>query len=92
MLECARSAEYICNEGCGAFMAFPAGYRWFRLRALSARLRKVAMFFGIERAQQIIDEETALKPELDWYKERLQGKKVCLWPGGSSYQHWARHP
>jgi nitrogenase molybdenum-iron protein alpha chain len=91
VLECARSAEYICNElrerygtprldidGCG-------------FEALSASLMKVGLFFGIEeRAQAIIDEETARwKPELDWYKERLQGKKVCLWPGGSKLWHWA---
>jgi nitrogenase molybdenum-iron protein alpha chain len=91
VLECARSAEYICNElrqrygtprmdidGCG-------------FEALSLSLKKIGLFFGIEdRAQVIIDEETARwKPELDWYRERLQGKKVCLWPGGSKLWHWA---
>lgn len=52
---------------------------------------KVARFFGLEdRAQAIIDEETARwKPELDWYKKRLTGVKVCLWPGGSKLWHWA---
>ena len=52
---------------------------------------KVAMFFGLEeKAQAIIDEETARwKPELDWYAKRLKGKKVCLWPGGSKLWHWA---
>jgi len=58
---------------------------------LSDSLRKIGLFFGIEdRAQKIIDEETARwKPELDWYKERLKGKKVCLWPGGSKLWHWS---
>jgi nitrogenase molybdenum-iron protein alpha chain len=91
VLECARSAEYLCNElrvkygiprldidGCG-------------FEPLSDSLRKVGLFFGIEdRAEQIIQEETARwKPELDWYKERLMGKRVCLWPGGSKLWHWA---
>jgi len=58
---------------------------------LSDSLRKIGLFFGIEeRAEEIIREETARwKPELDWYKERIQGKKVCLWPGGSKLWHWA---
>jgi len=91
VLECARSAEYICNElrkrygiprmdidGCG-------------FEPLSSSLRKIGLFFGIEdRANAIIEAETKRwKPELDWYKERLQGKKVCLWPGGSKLWHWA---
>ncbi len=58
---------------------------------MAASLRKIGMFFGIEdRAEAIIAEESARwKPELDWYKERLRGKKVCLWPGGSKLWHWA---
>ena len=91
VLECARSAEYLCNElrvkygiprldidGCG-------------FEALSDSLRKIGLFFGIEdRAEKIIAEETARwKPELDWYKQRLMGKRVCLWPGGSKLWHWA---
>ena len=52
---------------------------------------KVAMFFGLEKeAQKLIDEETARwRPEFDWYAKRLQGIKVCLWPGGSKLWHWA---
>jgi nitrogenase molybdenum-iron protein alpha chain len=63
----------------------------FGFGPLGASLKKVALFFGIEeRAQAIIDEETARwKPELDWYKARLKGKRVCLWPGGSKLWHWA---
>ena len=65
----------------------------FGFEALSAiLLRKVGLFFGLEdRAQAIIEEETARwKPEIDWYKERLKGKKVFLWPGGSKLWHWAK--
>ncbi|MGQ0394799.1 nitrogenase component 1 [Raoultella ornithinolytica] len=63
----------------------------FGFGPLSDSLRKIGLFFGIEdRAQAIIDEEVARwKPELEWYKERLKGKKVCLWPGGSKLWHWA---
>jgi nitrogenase molybdenum-iron protein alpha chain len=63
----------------------------FGFEPLSASLRKIGLFFGIEeRATKIIDEETLRwKPELDWYKTRLMHKKVCLWPGGSKLWHWA---
>jgi nitrogenase molybdenum-iron protein alpha chain len=91
VLECARSAEYICNELRVRYGIPRLDIDGFGFEPLSASLRKVALFFGIEdRAQKIIDEETARwKPELDWYKERLRGKKVCLWPGGSKLWHWA---
>lgn len=91
VLECARSAEYICNELRARFGIPRLDIDGFGFEPLSASLRKVGLFFGIEdRAQAIIEEETARwKPELDWYKARLQGKKVCLWPGGSKLWHWA---
>ncbi|MFV0467888.1 MAG: nitrogenase subunit alpha, partial [Dysgonomonas sp.] len=91
VLECARSAEYICNELRVRYGIPRMDIDGFGFEALSTSLKKVGLFFGIEdKAQAIIDEETARwKPELDWYKERLKGKKVCLWPGGSKLWHWA---
>lgn len=91
VLECARSAEYICNELRVRYGIPRLDIDGFGFESLSASLRKIGLFFGIEdRANEIIEEETAKwKPELDWYKERLKGKKVCLWPGGSKLWHWA---
>ncbi|XBS69695.1 nitrogenase iron-iron protein, alpha chain [Acerihabitans sp. KWT182] len=91
VLECARSAEYICNELRVRYGIPRLDIDGFGFGPLSDSLRKIGLFFGIEdRAQAIIDEETARwKPELDWYRARLQGKKVCLWPGGSKLWHWA---
>ena len=91
VLECARSAEYICNELKVRFGIPRLDIEGFGFEPLSASLNKLGMFFGIEdRAKAIVDEETARwKPELDWYKERLKGKRICLWPGGSKLWHWA---
>ena len=91
VLECARSAEYICNELRMRYGIPRLDIDGFGFEALSASLLKIGRFFGIEdRAQAIVAEETARwRPELDWYKERLTGKKVCLWPGGSKLWHWA---
>ncbi|HBE76209.1 MAG TPA: nitrogenase iron-iron protein, alpha chain [Firmicutes bacterium] len=91
VLECARSAEYICNELRKRYGIPRLDIDGYGFDLLSESLMKVAMFFGLEdKAQAIIDEETARwKPELDWYKRRLTGKKICLWPGGSKLWHWA---
>lgn len=91
VLECARSSEYLCNELRVKYGIPRLDIDGFGFEPLSASLRKVGLFFGIEdRAEEIIREETARwKPELDWYKERLRGKRVCLWPGGSKLWHWA---
>ncbi|MBS1209718.1 MAG: Fe-only nitrogenase FeFe protein subunit AnfD precursor [Proteobacteria bacterium] len=91
VLECARSSEYLCNELRVKYGIPRLDIDGFGFEPLGNSLRKIGLFFGIEdRAEKIIDEETARwKPELDWYKHRLQGKKVCLWPGGSKLWHWA---
>ena len=91
VLECARSAEYICNELRKRYGIPRMDIDGFGFEPLSSSLRKIGLFFGIEdRANAIIEAEIKRwQPELDWYKERLQGKRVCLWPGGSKLWHWA---
>jgi nitrogenase molybdenum-iron protein alpha chain len=91
VLECARSSEYLCNELRVKYGIPRLDIDGFGFDALSDSLRKIGLFFGIQdRAEEIIKAETERwKPELDWYKERLTGKKVCLWPGGSKLWHWA---
>ncbi|OAV72038.1 Nitrogenase iron-iron protein alpha chain [Bacteroidales bacterium Barb6] len=91
VLECARSAEYICDELRVRYGIPRMDIDGFGFEAISDSLLKIGYFFGIEdKARQIIKEETERwKPELDWYAARLKGKKVCLWPGGSKLWHWA---
>ncbi|MCE1173132.1 MAG: nitrogenase iron-iron protein, alpha chain [Propionibacteriales bacterium] len=91
VLECARSAEYICNELRVRYGIPRLDIDGFGFETMAGALRKVAMFFGLEdKAEEIIAEEEARwRPELEWYRARLQDKKVCLWPGGSKLWHWA---
>jgi nitrogenase molybdenum-iron protein alpha chain len=91
VLECARSAEYICNELRVRYGIPRLDIDGFGFEAMAGALRKVGLFFGIEdKAEEIIAEESdRWKPELEWYKARLMEKKVCLWPGGSKLWHWA---
>ena len=55
-------------------------------------IRKICAFFGIEdRGEELIAEEYAKwKPKLDWYKERLEGKKMAIWTGGPRLWHWTK--
>jgi len=91
VLECARSAEYICDELRVRYGIPRMDIDGFGFEATADSLMKIAHFFGLEeKAQEIIDEEYARwKPELDWYAARLQGIKMCLWPGGSKLWHWS---
>jgi nitrogenase molybdenum-iron protein alpha chain len=91
VLECARSAEYICDELRVRYGIPRMDIDGFGFEATADSLRKIGYFFGIEdKAEEIIAEEYARwKPELDWYAARLQGVKMCLWPGGSKLWHWA---
>jgi nitrogenase molybdenum-iron protein alpha chain len=91
VLECARSAEYICDELRVRYGIPRMDIDGFGFEAISDSLLKIGYFFGIEdKARQVIAEEyERWKPELDWYAARLKGVKVCLWPGGSKLWHWA---
>ena len=91
VLECARSAEYICDELRQRYDIPRLDIDGFGFEPLSGSLRKIGLFFGIEdKAEAVIAEESERwRPELEWYKARLQGRKVCLWPGGSKLWHWA---
>lgn len=91
ILECARSAEYICNVLRKRYGIPRMDIDGFGFKPMATSLRKIGLFFGIEdRAEAIIEEETKRwQPELDWYVARLKGKKICLWPGGSKLWHWA---
>ncbi len=91
VLECARSAEYICDELRVRYGIPRMDIDGFGFEATADSLMKIGHFFGIEdKAKEIIDAEYARwKPELDWYAARLQGVKMCLWPGGSKLWHWS---
>lgn len=91
VLECARSAEYICDELRARYGIPRMDIDGFGFEATADSLMKIGHFFGIaDKAKEIIEEEYARwKPELDWYAARLQGVKMCLWPGGSKLWHWS---
>src|SRR5512133_1893828 len=87
---CARSAGYIANELKRKYGIPRLDIDSWGFGYVADGLRKVGSFFGLEKeAEAVIAEELAKwKPKLDWYKERLAGKKMCIWTGGPRLWHW----
>ncbi|MHB8791996.1 MAG: nitrogenase iron-molybdenum cofactor biosynthesis protein NifE [Thermoleophilia bacterium] len=58
------------------------------LEDMNESLREIAAFFNepgvIERTERLIEEETAaVSPQLEFYRERLKGKKAAVYVGGA---------
>ena len=87
---CARSAGYIANELKKRYGIPRLDIDSWGFGHVADGLRKVGAFFGLEaEAEKVIAEEVAKwKPQLDWYKEKIQGKKMCIWTGGPRLWHW----
>ncbi|MEH1771896.1 nitrogenase component 1, partial [Nostoc sp.] len=89
---CARSAGYIANELKKKYGIPRIDVDTWGFDYAKEGLRKIGAFFGIEdRAEAVIAEEVAkYESKLEWYKERLTGKKVCIWTGGPRLWHWTK--
>ncbi|MEH2054494.1 nitrogenase subunit alpha, partial [Nostoc sp.] len=89
---CARSAGYIANELKKKYGIPRIDVDTWGFDYAKEGLRKIGAFFGIEdRAEAVIAEEVAkYESKLEWYKERLAGKKVCIWTGGPRLWHWTK--
>lgn len=92
VVNCARSAGYIANElkkrwGIPRMDIDTWGYSF-----CATGLRKIGAYFGIEdRVETLIAEETEKwGAKIAWYKERLEGKKLCIWTGGPRLWHWTK--
>jgi nitrogenase molybdenum-iron protein alpha chain len=90
VIRCARSAKYIAEmmqEKYGTpFMEVDL----YGITQTANDLRKVAQYFGLEeKAEEVITKELAeIKEELDFYREKLKGKKVMIYQGGPRSWHW----
>jgi nitrogenase vanadium-iron protein alpha chain len=89
---CARSAGYIANELQKRYGIPRMDVDTWGFDYCKESLRKIGAFFNIEdKAEALIERETAkYQPQLDWYKEKLKGKKVAIWTGGPRLWHWTK--
>ena len=92
VVNCARSAGYIANELKKKYDIPRMDVDTWGFEYIKVALRKIGAFFGLEdKAEEVIAEEVAkYEGKLNWYKERLKGKKVCIWTGGPRLWHWTK--
>jgi nitrogenase molybdenum-iron protein alpha chain len=93
LIMCHRSINYMAE-----MMEKKYGLPWIKVnfvgvKAMAKSLRKVARFFEAPeltaKVEQVIDEEEAAAEEaLAPYRERLKGKTVMLFVGGSRAHHY----
>jgi nitrogenase molybdenum-iron protein alpha chain len=92
VVHCQRSAEYIAEmEKDGYDIPF-IRVSLYGIEQTSQALRDVGKFFDFEeKAEEIIAEETArVKNALDFYREKLEGKRVAIYVGGPRVWHWIK--
>ncbi|AIQ12504.1 nitrogenase vanadium-iron protein, alpha chain [Paenibacillus durus] len=92
VVNCARSAGYIANELKKRYGIPRLDIDSWGFEYCQDALRKVGAFFGLEdKAEEVIAEEVAkYQEQMDWYRARLKGKKVCIWTGGPRLWHWTK--
>lgn len=93
ILMCHRSINYT-----NRMMEEKFGVPWLKVNyigidATIRSLREMATFFDdpmiYENTEKVIEEELKkIKPQLDYYRERLKGKRAILFVGGSRAHHY----
>lgn len=93
ILMCHRSINYT-----NRMMEEKFGVPWLKVNYIGITstiesLREMAKFFDdpmiYENTEKVIEEELKkIKPRLDYYRERLKGKKAILFVGGSRAHHY----
>ncbi len=93
LVQCHRSINYMAE-----MMETRFGIPWIKVnfigvKATSKSLRKIARFFDdpelTKKVEEVISaEESAAHEAIAPYRERLQGKKVMLFVGGSRAHHY----
>lgn len=92
VVNCSRSAGLLANELEKRYGIPRLDVDTWGFECTMASLRKVGLFFGVEdKAEELIAEEMLkYKPKAEWYKERLQGKKMAIWAGELRLWQWTR--
>ncbi len=95
VLHCQRSCTYISKLIKEGFEVPYIDASFFGIEQTASAIRGVANFFGSqemkEKAEQIIEEEIrCITPAIDFYREKLTGKRVGMYVGGPRVWHWQR--
>ncbi len=95
ILHCQRSCTYISDLIKKGYEIPYINVSFFGIEQTAKALRDTAKFFGskemMEKAEQVIEEEIkAITPALNFYREKLRGKKIGLYVGGPRVWHWQK--
>ncbi len=90
VVHCQRSATYIADMMQEKYSTPYINVTLFGQASMSQALRDTAAFFGLQdKAEEIIARETAMiRPYIDYYRERLAGKRVFIYQGAPRAWHW----
>lgn len=83
VVHCQRSSTYIADMMKDRYGTPYIDVTLFGLERVAAALRDTAAFFGLEaEAERVLEKEIALiKPQIDYYRQRLEGKRVFIYQG-----------
>ncbi len=95
VVHCQRSATYIAALIKEGFEVPYIGVSLFGLEQTSKALRDTAAWFGdekiIKRAEEVIEEEkAAIAKALEWYRNKLEGKRIAIYVGAPRVWHWPK--
>ena len=91
LVRCQRSATYIADLIEEKYDIPYIKVDFFSTEYCAENLRTIGKYFGLEEeAEKVIADRMAkVGPELEYYKEKLQGKKVYIFSGGPKSWHLA---
>ena len=92
VMHCQRSTPYICQLMEEKYELPYMPVSLFGVEQTSKALRDVASFFGLEeQAELVIESEVAkILPQMEYYKEKLKGKRVFIYQGAPRAWHWIK--
>jgi nitrogenase molybdenum-iron protein alpha chain len=90
VVHCQRSATYIADMMQDKFNTPYINVTLFGKESMTKAIRDVAAYFGLEdKAEEVIEQELAkIQPYIDYYRQRLEGKKVFIYQGAPRAWHW----
>jgi nitrogenase molybdenum-iron protein alpha chain len=92
LVRCQRSATYIADLIEEKYGVPYIKVDFFSTKYCAENLRTIGEYFGLEEEAEKVIEDRMKKvgPELEFYKEKLQGKRVFIFSGGPKSYHLSK--
>ena len=92
LVRCQKSATYIADLIKDKYDVPYIKVDFFSTKYCSENLRTIGKYFGLEKeAEKVIEERMKIVgPQLEFYKEKLEGKRVFIFSGGPKSYHLSK--